>query len=409
MARVPQNDTVPAETPPPEPELEQEVSDRQGSSKATSHEREQWDELELKDAGERSVYRMSSLGGDLTQLVAGAMQVAQALPPAWLAKYLNEGTAAEPEILEMFFTAHAQRAATYPELAKLARQDVIAGYNFDIDPVFGTGGPQVWLEIGKHALVRGHADAITCINPDRSEQRDFAVVEAKKFRPTLWDIWKKHHSFDADPVLEKYGWQVSALHWATGLPVYFVVAQFDPNEKALTGVIDVTVWGTGTKYPVPHTRGEIAGRVMKAQKYVNSGEIPPCELADAACPWRDTDHCLGKPEKSYEDLDDPELGRLLGLYYAYSVDMERTEEQKEAERLRKDVKAEIDKHIANKGLKRTADGESGLVHVWDEAGNEYEFEWVTYPITERKATTGNKVNVKLVIEGTATDAEDHPE
>ena len=50
---------------------------------------------------------------------------------------------------------------------------------------------------------------------------------------------------------------------------------------------------------------------------------PACEKGDDTCPYRDTPHCLGKKEKAGEDLDDVELGRLLGLYYAYrSVDNE---------------------------------------------------------------------------------------
>ena len=414
MARVPTNEPREAENDrqgsgePAEGAVEPMVKNKRGKAKsahAPLSVTDGWDELEIP-ADDRYSYRMSSLGGDLTQLVAGALEVASAAPPGWLAKYLDEGTEAEAAILTMFYERHSgMRRATFSELSTLKAEGVIAGYDPNFDVVKGTGGPQVWLEVGTKAVVKGHPDDIARINPNGDEPA-YAVLEAKKFRPTLWRIWTgAREEWDQEPTLAKYAWQVSAQLWATGLPVYFVVGQFNPDTGQIDD-IDVTLI---TEANVPHSAAEIKARVMKAQTWVLKGEIPPCEKGDDTCPYRDTEHCLGKKEKAGEDLDDVELGRLLGLYYAYSVDMSQTEEQKEASKLRDAVKKEIDKLVADRGYARSKGDDAHVFHVWDEAGNEYEYEWVVSEVKARAATTSNRLNVKLIIDSEATDAEDHPE
>lgn len=375
-----------------------------------------WDELTPLSAAGLTVYRMSSLGGDLSQLVAGALGY-EGQMPGYLLKYLQEGRDAEDSIVAMFNKQFAKRDATYPELAQLTKDGVLAGYDFDKNEETGTGGPQVWLRVGTTSLVRGHADRIVCINP-KSEVHAFAVVEAKKFRPTLWNLWKANRKnltipFVGDPVLEKYAWQVSALHHATNLPVYFVVGQFNPETGVVEDIDVLLVSSTTLKGEetdtVPHTLAEIKARVMRAKKHVDAGEVPTCERHDDGCPYAAFDFCPGRPEKQGEDLDDVELGRLLGLYYAYTVDMSATEEQKEAEKLRKQVKEQIDKLTSDRGYARSKGEDAHVYRVWDDAGNEYEYEWVQFDIKARGATSGNKVNVKLVIDTEATAPEDHPE
>lgn len=373
-----------------------------------------WDSLELPNLDGLTSYRMSSLGGDLTQLVAGALKHEGEMP-GYMLKYLQEGHDAENEIIRMFNEEFGKRDATYPELATLAEQGTIAGY----DPVFnettGTGGPVCVIRVGTTSVVKGHADRVVCVNP-KSEVHSFAVVEAKKFRPSTWKEWRAakigvkkgayNTPFEHTDLLEKYGWQVAALHHATGLAVYFVVGEFNPDTSAIDSIDIFMVGANGTN--VPHSLAEIKARVMKAKKHVDAGEVPVCTVADETCPFAAHDFCPGKPEKEYVDVDDVELGRLLALYHAYGVDMAPTEDQKEAKKLREAVKQEIDKHLANKGHPRTKGDESGLMRVWSPTGDEFEFEWVSYEIAGRGATTGNKVNVKLVIEGTLVDAEDHP-
>lgn len=372
-----------------------------------------WDSLELPNLDGLTSYRMSALGGDLTQLVAGALKYESEMP-GYLSKYLQEGRDAEATIVSMFNEEFGKRDATYPELATLAEEGVIAGY----DPVFndltGTGGPVVMLRVGTTSVVKGHADRIVCINPKSEKNHAFAVIEAKKFRPTLWKLFQKNlktqradDTFDVfsnDAVLEKYGWQVAGLYWSTLLPVYFVVGEFNPDTSTIDSI---HVWMVG-KDNVPHSLAEIKARVMKAKKHVDAGVVPVCEHADDGCPFAMHDFCPGKKEKEALDVDDVELGRLLALYHAYGVDMAKTDDQLEAEKLRKAVKTEIDKLMADRGYARTKDDESGLMRVWSPTGDEFEFEWVTYEIGGHGPTTGNKMNVKLVIEGVLTEAEDHP-
>ncbi len=341
---------------------------------------ESWDELDI--AGhDRHIYRMSGLGGDLSQLVAGAMNQKQGPMPAWLRPYLDEGTAAEPAILKMLHDDHACRPATYGELVKLKEEGTIAGYNPAEQQV------QVWLEVGKSALVRGHADEIIC--SDQGSEYGFSVVEAKKFRPTLWNLWTDSYNFADDPVLAKYAWQVSALHHATGLPVVFVVGRWDVDNAEITK-IDVR---TFSEENVPHTLAELKARVMKAEAHVKKGVVPMCDRADNDCIYAEHDFCPGKSDKEWEDIEDQTLGDLLALFHAYTVDMSQTDEQKEAKKLREEVKEKIDKHLAETGREK-----GKRVHVWSATGDEYEFEWILRDVKPKAGYQQSFPQVTLVLE-----------
>jgi len=320
---------------------------------------------------------MSGLGGDLSQLVAGALKVEQGPMPAWLQPYLDEGTAAEPVILKRFYEEFGKRPATYGELAALKDAGVIAGYNPAEQQV------QVCLDVGENARVRGHCDQIVCVNP-KGKEAEFAVVEAKKFRPTLWNLWMPTKTFGGDPTLTKYGWQVSALHYATGLPVYFVVGQYDPADGEILS-IDVTL------VTPPYTSAQVKARVLKAEAHAKKGIVPQCELLDNACTYGAEDFCLGKPDEEVIDLDDEELGALLALDWAYTQDMATTDEQKEAKKDRDDNRKKIKALVEERALSGNAKH-----RVWSPTGEEYEFTWVERNVKPSAGYTMRFPEVKLV-------------
>lgn len=360
-----------------------------------------WDELALpavEDHG-RNVYRLSALGGDQAQLVAGAMGVQGAEMPAKLLPRLEEGKAAEDVILKLVHEQFKYRRATYNELGKLREEGVIAGYNPVEQQV------QVRLEVGTTAMVQGHTDEVCVIGVGSDF---FVVVEAKAFGPDLWKKWVARHDITKD--FERYAWQVSGLIAATGLPVLFAVGKkdrdaIDAGDLGAISELDARLY---TPEKPPFTLAQIKGRVMSAQKHVNNHDIPECDKGGWPCPFFKEGFCLGKAEveKEFTDLDDTELGRTLGLHYAYGVDMSATPEQKEAERDRKKVKDDLDKLMSERGLER---GDEKWYRVWDEAGNEYEFRWCQRPVKARAASTMSFPEVRLVVAGAGINAEDHPE
>lgn len=351
-----------------------------------------WDVLEIP-VHDRHVYQASALGRCHAALVAAALGVERAEMPGVLQSYLDEGSAAEARILEMLHGAYDLRAANYQELATLREEGVIAGYNPEMHQV------QTWLEVGSSALIRSHPDEVVRVN-SRGVVPAWGVVEAKAFGPSNWKKWTTKHAWGD---FDGYAWQVSAQHHSTGLPVYFVVGrkdrdEIDAGDAGSVSEIDVLLV---TDKTVPYSMAQLKARVLKAEVQVKSvergtGDIPPCEKGEWPCAFFREEFCLGKPdadEAAYEDVDDVGLGGLLALHYAYGVDMQDTQEQKDAKKERDKVKERIDKHLSEKGYAR-----GKKLRVWSETGDEYEFEWVQVPVSA-KAYVQNYPKIKLVNAG----------
>ncbi len=338
---------------------------------------DEWDELEITLPADRHIYRSSALGGCLASLVAAALDRSAQPMPESLQPRLDEGTALEPIILARFHEEFGYRRATYPELAELTRQGVIAGYDAQYQQV------QVYLEVGKSALLTAHPDEIATHNKQNQKKATaFYDVEVKAFGPDLWDLYKRA-GIVAFP---RYVWQVSSRHAAHGLPIVFVVGK-KANDGTEISEIDVKVLTDGDLYPP----AQVKARILKAEKYVRDEDVPPCEDGSWPCRFYQQPFCLGKPKELGEELEDVTLGNLLALFYAYTVDMSDTDEQKQAKKDRDEIKAKIDKHCANAGIER-----SKKWVVKSEVGEAFEFEWVIRPVAARAATQQNFPQVKLI-------------
>jgi hypothetical protein len=296
--------------------------------------------------------------------------------PETLRPRLDEGTFLEPIILDRHAIEYGYRAATYAELVMLKEQGVIAGYNPEMGQV------QAHADVGKTARIRCHPDRIA--THSTGKKAHFFSVEAKAFGDDMWDTWMRRRDLVRD--FPGYAWQITAQMMSTGLTGILVVGHKDKSEGDEIGVfeIDVKVY---EEPPFPFAK--LKSRVLKAEAQVNAEEIPACQDGKWPCGYFKEAFCLGKPPDDVIELEDETLGSLCALFFAYGVDMAKTDEQKAAEKSRDEVKKKIDKHLADAGIKRGT-----KFSVKSPVGETFTFEWVIRPVERAEYTMSFPV-VKL--------------
>lgn len=130
------------------------------------------------------VYRASSLGTCERALIASARGV-QPLPhPEWFQEVLEEGNEAEPQILAMWDEMTGIPTGDQQREFELWVMDVEVG------------------DVEVPVVVRAHVDGVSC-----DESGRFTIREAKKFRPSTWETWKRKGC----EINVLYPWQVSAI------------------------------------------------------------------------------------------------------------------------------------------------------------------------------------------------------
>lgn len=332
----------------------------------------EWDELAIPETT-RVLYTASRIGHCPAALVGYGLGIEQADLPPSIQVRADEGTASEARILEMFHEETGMRAATYPELAQLAAEGVVAGYNPVMQQV------QLGLDVGKSARIVAHSDEVVCINPRGGATRYFGNVEVKALGKDLWAAWKKR---GIEGLLASYAWQVSVQAACSQLPVYFVVGRkAHDDEGNFQGIseIDVKLFPFDS---VPYSLGAVKARVLKAHAQVLKGEPLECERGEWPCAFYREDWCKGKPDAEIEDRDDEELGDLLARDWTLTMDMQKTDDQKDAEKARREVQEQIKKAVGERGF---VGGEK--MRVWDGHGNEFEFEWAKREMSAQAART----------------------
>lgn len=316
-----------------------------------------WDELAiLDDADGRRVYRASLLGSCTTVLVGAAIGEELADLPANIRLRADEGTMLESVILAKFHEDFAYRAATYPELADLKRDGVIAGYNPEMEQV------QVRLDVGKSARVQAHPDEIaTHVKWNEDRPRRFVDVEAKALGEDYWKSWQRALSSCDTPqeackvAFDRYAWQVSARMACTGLPVIFVCGRKKYDEEGVIAAevdeLSVTLFETP-----PYSAGELKARVMRAEKYAREGVVPDCDKPDYPCPMYSHP---AHPENAKDEIawvpvdGDDELRDCLIAIEAYKADAKAATDAVNAERKKLDVlmaRHEISQDVAGNYL-----------------------------------------------------------
>ena len=216
---------------------------------------------------EPRIYRASSLGYSLEQLVAPHLGYDAIPPPEWLMQRFQEGTDLEPQVLA--------------ELESLGWQLTVAQ-----DEVNSEGDYQleVMLEvIPGVATVRGHLDAKTATSV--VEVKSMAEKSFKEASRLAWET---------PGLIQKYKWQLSAYMLATGLDGVLVVC-----SKGADGLKNLLYMYA---YEPFYTIADIANKLQAAEDAINSGIIPE-GCTDYPCPYFYLHAPIEAPEPAPADLD----------------------------------------------------------------------------------------------------------
>ena len=193
------------------------------------------------------VYRASSVGMCDQALIAIRQGVTPMMPPEWLKEKMDEGTAAEGEIVEA------------------AREQV--------DGVLVSTQDTVEVEVTDSLMIRGHTDGMM--------KNDYPfgdlVVEAKKLGPSLWAEWEK----GMDEFFAKmpyYRDQATVYMYGAGAPMLYAAGKWDPDEKRIERV-EVRVVEA-----MPGDINEIKGKLLGVEAAAASGVLPECAGVMYPCP-----------------------------------------------------------------------------------------------------------------------------
>lgn len=187
------------------------------------------------------VYRASAVGYCMEALLALRQGFTGELPPEWFREKLDEGTAAEEELVQ----AAVQHIGG--ELVSTQEEVIV--------PV-----------IQGQVVVRGHTDG-------RIETMHGIVnfgVEAKKLGPSLWEYWEQ----GLDAFFKKcpyYADQLTIYMRGANMPFVFVGGQWDPEEKKVikTEVREID--------QAPSDLNEIRARILQVEARFADGEMPECD------------------------------------------------------------------------------------------------------------------------------------
>jgi hypothetical protein len=214
------------------------------------------------------VYRASSLGYSLCQLVCPHLGYEGAGAPEWLQNAYDKGHELEPIVL-----------------------DTLRDHGWTID----REQEEVSLEvIPGEVVVVGHLDGIG------GQGEEAAVVEVKTMAHKSFMDFKVHGWDSHSALIEKYKWQASAYMLATGLSHAMVT--WDKDNRTI-GVI----WVEEPFYTI----ADIANKLAQAESYIVDGVIPDgCN--DYPCSY----YYLHEEKDAKEVVDaDSELESILAAWH----------------------------------------------------------------------------------------------
>lgn len=231
---------------------------------------------------EPRIYRASSLGYSLEQLVAPFLGYQAIPPPEWLQQKFDEGKEIEPKCIEK-----------------------LRGYGWGIlvaqDEVNAVGDNQIEVElevIPGVAKVVGHLDGHITEAQYADNLLRNAILEVKSMAGRAWNEFEDR-KWEAGGIIQKYKWQASALMLATEMPHMMVAWNKDTEELSFALTMEPF-----------YTISDIANKLQSAEDYISRGVIPE-GCTDYPCPY----FYLHEPIADPEPADDI----LNGLLDAWKV------------------------------------------------------------------------------------------
>lgn len=200
---------------------------------------------------EPRIYRASSLGYSLCQLVAPHLGYEAIPPPEWLQEKFDEGKEIEPKVLADLENKGWKISASQATINDIGDYQ----HEFYLDIIPG------------QAVVRGHIDAF-----GQSHIYDDLVVEVKSTNDKYFkEIEEK--GWNAGGLLDKYKWQISCYMLATGRPVALVWCR-KSDEQLYVMYADEPFYSIS----------DIALKIASAEEHIREGKIPD-GCTDFPCPY----------------------------------------------------------------------------------------------------------------------------
>lgn len=222
------------------------------------------------------VYRASSLGYSLENLVAPFLGYGPIPPPAWLQEKFDEGKEIEPKCVE-----------------KLRDNGWMIQVSQDEVNAVGDNQIEVELEvIPGVAKIVGHLDGMVHIGPELTVLLPSlpAILEVKSMAHKSW-LEFDLHGWSTPGIIQKYKWQASSLMLATGLP--HILVAWDKETEELSQV--------ETCEPF-YSISDIANKLSQAEAHIEAGTIPE-GCTDYPCPYFYLHEVKEEPEPADGQLD----------------------------------------------------------------------------------------------------------
>lgn len=286
------------------------------------------------------VYRASSLGYSLCQLVAPNLGYSPLPTPDFLQSAFDEGRRLEPLIIDKL-------------RATLDCQIDYQGADDGSDE--GRKGEEVRIEIiPGRAIIIGHLDGRIKVTSNGPEK----ILEAKSMNARTWTKFFNNGLDASDKVLGKYLWQVSALMLATQMPLMLVAWNKDTEELARHTITEP-----------PYSISDLARKIYKAEDYIDRGEIPDgCN--DWPCPF-----CFLHPPKEEVEKADKELDYLLEAWLIAD------KAEKAHKREKDELRAAIVEYVGEEGAGKVKGSQGVMVSTVWQPGKEVSYKtkdaWVT--------------------------------
>ena len=209
---------------------------------------------------EPRIYRASSLGYSLEQLVAPHLGYDAIPPPEWLQAKFDEGTALEPVVIDEL----RNRGWFLQDEQLEVEIEVIPGVAKVIGHLDGTGHPN---------------------------SLPWGVIEVKTMAEKSWKDFEVNGWASNSSLITKYKWQASAYMLATKKPHYMVAWNKVTKE----------IYVEFREAPF-YTISDIANKLQAAEDAINSGVIPE-GCTDYPCPYFYLHAPIEAPEPAPADLD----------------------------------------------------------------------------------------------------------
>lgn len=294
------------------------------------------------------IYRASSLGYSLENLVAPHLGYDPIPPPAWLQEKFDEGKEIEPKCIE--------KLQGMGWSIRVSQEDVNA-----------VGDNQIEVEL---EVIPGVAKVVGHLDGQISYGCGFpAILEVKSMAHKSWEEWNKY-GWDAPGLIQKYKWQASALMLAEGMPHCLVAWDKETEELA---------WATVTE-PF-YSISDIANKLSQAEDHIRDGVIPE-GCTDYPCPY----FYLHEVKEEAEQAD----GQLDGLMNAW---LEANRKAKVYEGEAKALREMIVEYVGQEGKARVKGSQGVSVSVSWQEGKHVEYDtkpaWVTTVSAPRKGKDGS--------------------